>query len=409
MMQLIFITFAPMRLNFITKNILFLSLISFFTDVASEMLYPVIPLYLQSIGISIVGISIMEGVAETLSAISKTYFGIWSDRLKKRKVFVIVGYGLSAVCKPLMIVFQNYFWILLNRVGDRLGKGIRTAPRDALLSDESSFADKGKVFGFHRSIDTLGAAVGPAITLGLLYWYHWNYRSLFFISFIPGIFAMLFSFLIIEKKKSLTENKVKKVKWKDLFSYWKGSSRDYKLVSVLLIVFYIFNSSDMLLLLKAKNNGIQDNQVISLYIIYNLAYALLAFPMGIIGDKLGLKNIIAVGLLFFGSVYVGISFFNSYASVVGLFVLYGIYSSAIEGNIKALLSNLSAPSDTATAIGLFTTLQSFTYIISNTLAGWLWQNFNPAFPFVMSGLVAIIIGVILFLIKLPSLKTTITE
>lgn len=389
-----------MKLNFITKNILFLSLISFFTDVASELLYPVIPLYLSSIGISVAGISIIEGVAETLSALSKTYFGIWSDKIKKRKIFVIWGYTLSAVSKPLMVLFPGALWILLMRISDRLGKGIRTAPRDALLSDESSIQNKGKVFGFHRSMDTLGAAVGPFIALILLWLYHLTYVNIFLISIIPGVLAILFSFLIVEKKNISLTGKSERIKIKDMFSYWGRSSKNYKVLTILLILFYLFNSSDMLLLLKAKTHHITDYQVISLYIIYNISYALLAFPFGIIGDKLGLKNTIAFGLLLFGIVYVGISLFVSWYGLIVLFILYGIYAAAIEGNIKALLSNFADKNETATAIGLFTTLQSFTFMISNALTGWLWITFNSSLPFILSGVVALIIGTILYLIKL---------
>ncbi|MCX8144523.1 MAG: MFS transporter [Bacteroidia bacterium] len=392
-----------MKLNwkFITRNILFLSLISFFTDVASELLYPVIPLYLSSIGISVSGIGIIEGMAETIAAISKTYFGIWSDRIQKRKLFIIVGYGLSALSKPLMVLVPNYFWVLLMRVSDRLGKGIRTAPRDALLSDESLSKDKGKVFGFHRSIDTLGAAVGPFIALMILMVYHWSYQSLFLLAFIPGVLAMIFSFLIKEKKSIKTIQEKKKIQFKELFSYWNRASREFKVVSVLIIVFYLFNSSDMLLLLKARTNQISDSQVIILYIIYNISYAVLAFPFGVIGDKLGLKNTIAFGLMFFGIVYLGISLFNNWYEMIVLFILYGVYSAAIEGNIKALLSNLVDRKETATAIGLFTTLQSATFLISNSLAGWLWDTFNSSLPFILSGAVAMIISVLLFIYKIP--------
>jgi MFS family permease len=392
-----------MKLNwkFITRNILFLSLISFFTDVASELLYPVIPLYLSSIGISVSGIGIIEGMAETIAAISKTYFGIWSDRIQKRKLFIIVGYGLSALSKPLMVLVPNYFWVLLMRVSDRLGKGIRTAPRDALLSDESLSKDKGKVFGFHRSMDTLGAAVGPFIALMILMVYHWSYQSLFLLAFIPGVLAMIFSFLIKEKKSINTIQEKKKIQFKELFSYWNRSSREFRVVSVLIIVFYLFNSSDMLLLLKARTNQISDSQVIILYIIYNISYAVLAFPFGVIGDKLGLKNTIAFGLMFFGIVYLGISLFNNWYEMIVLFILYGVYSAAIEGNIKALLSNLADRKETATAIGLFTTLQSATFLISNSLAGWLWDTFNSSLPFILSGAVAMIISVLLFIYKIP--------
>ncbi len=389
-----------MNFSYITRNILFLSVISFFTDVASELLYPVIPLYLSSIGISVAGIGLIEGSAETLSALSKTYFGIWSDKLKKRKLFIMSGYSLSALGKPLMIIFPNYFWIFLMRIADRLGKGIRTAPRDALLSDESHLQHKGKVFGFHRSIDTLGAVVGPALALYFLAVFHLNYQTIFLISFLPGVLAVLFSFFIKEKKLSDSTVSGHRVRWNELLSYWSRASKDYKWVTVLLIVFYIFNSSDMLLLLRAKSNGINDHQVILLYTAYNLSYALLAFPFGIIGDKLGLKNTIASGLLFFGIVYSGIALFQSWQDMLILFVLYGIYSATVEGNIKALLSNLVDKKETATAIGFFTTLQSFTYLISNGLTGWLWYSINSSLPFVLSGGMAILVSGILFFKKL---------
>lgn len=400
LINIIFIlNFVPMKFSYITKNILYLSLISFFTDVASEMLYPVIPLYLSAIGISVSGIGIIEGIAETLSALSKTYFGIMSDRLKKRKIFIIIGYSLSAISKPFMIVFSNYFWILFMRLSDRLGKGIRTAPRDALLSDESSENNKGKVFGFHRSIDTLGAAVGPAITIILLSFYHWHYTELFILAIIPGILTIIVSLFIKEKKQH--HFSFRKIKWQDLLIYWKISSYSYKIVTVLLIMFYIFNSSDMLLLLKAQtHSSVQDSQVILLYIVYNISYALFAFPFGIIGDKIGLRNTIAIGLLFFGVTYIGITYFESWESLISLFILYGIYSAAIEGNIKALLSNLSEKEYTATAIGLFTTLQSFTFIIANSLAGYLWENFNSSLPFILSGCVSIFISILLILIPI---------
>lgn len=379
-------------------------MISFFTDVASEMLYPVLPLYLSTIGISVTGIGFIEGMAETLSALSKTYFGIWSDKLKKRKLFILLGYTLSGLSKPLMIVFPNYLWTLWMRLMDRLGKGIRTAPRDALLSDESSAHNKGKVFGFHRGMDTLGAAIGPAITLLFLLVYQWNYQSIFLMSFIPSILAILFSFMIKEKKEPSRFVQKKYVQFKEFFSYWNRSSYDYKWISVVLILFYVFNSSDMLLLLKAKANGIADYQVIILYIVYNLSYALLAFPFGIMGDKLGLKNTIAFGLLFFGLVYCGITFFNSWNALIVLFILYGVYSAAIEGNIKALLSNVVEKNDTATAIGLFTTFQSFTFLISNSLTGWLWVTFNSSIPFIISGMIAILVSIILFSKKLSFSK-----
>ena len=344
-------------------------------------------------------IGLIEGLAETLAALSKSYFGAWSDQLQRRKIFIVWGYTLSALSKPLMIVFPKFLWILGMRITDRLGKGIRTAPRDALLSDESEEKNKGKVFGFHKSMDSLGAALGPLLTLILLLLYHWTYEELFLMAFIPGIIAMVFAFLVQEKKRTVVHSHQKAVRLKDLFAYWKRARKDYRIVSVLLIIFYVFNSSDMLLLLKARHHHMTDYQVIVLYIVYNISYALLALPFGIIGDRLGLRNTIAFGLFFFGLVYVGISLFNSWHELLFLFVCYGVYAAAIEGNIKALLSNLSSKGETATAIGLFTSLQGFTFVLSNTIAGWLWDTFNSSMPFMISGIVSFIISVVLILYK----------
>src|ERR1039457_4509037 len=174
----------------ITKTILLVSAISLFTDVASEMLYPVMPLYLKSIGFSILLIGILEGVAEATAGLSKGYFGNLSDVKGKRAPFVRIGYLLSAVSKPMLAVFAFPLWIFFSRTLDRLGKGIRTGARDAILSDETTDENKGKVFGFHRGMDTLGAAIGPALALIYLWIFPGQYRWLFFIAFFPGLLAM---------------------------------------------------------------------------------------------------------------------------------------------------------------------------------------------------------------------------
>ena len=257
---------SPQRI--ITRTIWILSLVSLFTDIASEMLYPVMPLFLKHIGYTAIFIGILEGVAEAVAGLSKSYFGKLSDNLGKRLPFVQLGYAFSAISKPMMAIFFYPWWIFLSRTVDRLGKGIRTGAKDALLSDESTPATKGRVFGFHRSMDTLGAVFGPAIALVYLYFYPANYKTIFLIAFIPGLLAVFSTFLIKEKKKQLTAPLAKKTNPFAFASYWKNSPRQYKRLVTGLLLFALLNSSDVFLLLKMKESGLNDTEVIAVYIFF---------------------------------------------------------------------------------------------------------------------------------------------
>lgn len=274
-------------MKYITRTVWILSLVSLFTDTASEMLYPIMPIYLKTIGFSIVLIGILEGVAEATAGLSKGYFGKLSDITNKRVPFVQIGYALSALSKPMMAIFIYPLWIFFARTVDRFGKGIRTGARDAILSDEATPETKGKVFGFHRSMDTLGAVIGPSLALVYLYYFPNDYKTLFFIAVIPGFLAVLASFLLKDKPTNDIKPKVA-VPLFSFLNYWKESPVQYKKLVVGLLAFTLFNSSDVFLLLKAKQSGLDDTMVIGVYIFYNLIYALFAFPIGIIADKVGL-------------------------------------------------------------------------------------------------------------------------
>ena len=225
----------------ITRTVLLISFVSFFNDIASEMLYPVMPVYLRSIGFSILLIGILEGIAEATAGLSKGYFGNLSDMKQKRLPFVQVGYALSALSKPLMAIFIFPLWIFFARTLDRLGKGIRTGSRDAILSDETTMEHKGKVFGFHRGLDTLGAAIGPALALVYLYFFPEQYRWLFFLAFIPGMAAILITFLIREKKRSKPDKPSGKIHFLSYLSYWKQAGTGYRMVVAGLLLFTLFN------------------------------------------------------------------------------------------------------------------------------------------------------------------------
>ncbi|MDP4286054.1 MAG: MFS transporter [Bacteroidota bacterium] len=392
-----------MKSRIITRTILILSLVSLFTDMASEMLYPVMPIFLRSIGFSFLLIGILEGFAEATAGISKSYFGRKSDNTGKRLPFVQLGYFLSAISKPMMAAFVYPVWIFFARSIDRLGKGLRTAPRDSILSDESTPENKGKVFGFHRSMDTLGAVIGPAIALVFLYFYPGQYKLIFLVAFVPGVAAVVSTLLIKEKKKNpLPENEQQQEKFFAIFSYWKKSSLSYKKLVAALLFFALFNSSDVFLLLKIKDTGLSDTSVIGIYIFYNLVYALLSYPVGILADKIGMKKIFLTGLFIFSVVYAGFAINKNIYIFLFLFFLYGIYASATEGISKAWISNMVSKKETATAIGSYTGLQSISALIASSLTGFLWILLGASATFLITSIATLFVIIYLYFNRLAT-------
>ena len=388
-------------MKYISRTVWILSLVSLFTDTASEMLYPVMPIYLKTIGFSIVLIGVLEGVAEATAGLSKGYFGQLSDNTGKRVPFVQLGYAFSAISKPMMAVFIYPLWIFFARTIDRFGKGIRTGARDAILSDEATPQTKAKVFGFHRSMDTLGAVLGPSLALVYLYYNPGEYKTLFYIAFIPGLLALATSFFLKEKKRARTAKQ--KTSFFSFLSYWKSSTAIYRRVVSGLLLFTLFNSSDAFLLLKAKQAGLSDTMVIGVYIFYNLVYALCAFPAGIIADKIGLKKMFIAGLVLFSAVYFGMGISQHRYLVIALFMLYGLYAAATEGVSKAWISNITDKKDTATAIGTFSAFQSICTMLASSIAGLIWFQFGAAVTFLVTAMVTIVV-VFYFLFFVKPLK-----
>ncbi len=394
-------------MKYITRGVWILSLISMFNDIASELLYPIMPIYLKSIGFSVLLIGILEGVAEVTAGLSKGYFGKLSDLSGKRVPFIQSGYFLSSLSKPMMAILTFPFGIFFARTLDRLGKGLRTGARDAMLSDQATPETKGKVFGFHRTLDTLGAVIGPCLALIYLYFYPGNYKTMFFLAFIPGMIAFAISFLLKDKKSSdfrfsvfdflsmSNPTKIPNPKSKiqnRLFSflnYWKESPLLYRKVVIGLLVFALFNSSDLFLLLKAKEAGITDTGTIGLYILYNISFALFAFPFGSLADKFGLNKVFIAGLLLFAVVYFVMAANTSPFIFIILFIIYGLYAAATEGISKAWISNITDKKDTATAIGTFTGFQSLCAMSASALTGLIWYKFGGQAAFMMTAIVTL--------------------
>ena len=378
-------------MKIITRTVWVLSLVSLFTDVASEMLYPIMPIYLKEIGFSILLIGILEGVAEATAGLSKSYFGKLSDVSGRRLPFVRLGYLLSAISKPMMAVFTFPIWIFSARTTDRLGKGLRTGARDAMLSDEATPQTKGRVFGLHRAMDTLGAVIGPASALLFLYFYPGQYKTLFYIAFIPGMLAISFTFLIQERHNKEGKIKLTSASIFSFVHYWKVSPAPYKKLVIGLLAFTCINSSDVFLLLKVKEAGLDDTSVIGVYIFYNLVYALAAYPLGRLSDKIGFKTMFVIGLFLFALVYTGMALSHQWYLFFILFFFYGLYAAATVSVAKAWISNISNKKDTATAIGTYTGFQSVCTMLASAMAGWIWFSYGAEVTFLFSGIATLLI------------------
>jgi MFS family permease len=376
------------------KQVIIVGLVSLFTDIASEMLYPVTPVFLTTVlGSSMALVGAIEGLAEITAALLKGYFGRLSDRVGKRSPFIIIGYFLSAMSKPLPGIFANIPAVIFSRVTDRVGKGIRTAPRDALLA---SYADKnntGAVFGFHRGMDTLGAAIGPVLALLLLSAYNDNYTLVFIAAFVPSVIAVIFTFVVKDKE---IKNPVKKASFS---LFWQSAPAAYKNIFYLVVLFSFVNSSDVFLILKSRDVTGSTTLAITGYIIYNIIYAASSYPLGIWSDKIGKKKIFVSGLLIFSVVYAGFAFANQLTYLWILFGMYGIYAASTEGVVKAWISDLVPDQQRGSAIGLLTMFSGFAVMAGSIFTGFLWDNFGAAVPLAISAIISFVLAIIILLRK----------
>jgi MFS family permease len=383
-----------MKLKNLPKQVVMLGLVSLFTDVASEMLYPVTPIFLTVVlGSSMAVVGIIEGLAEVTAGLLKGYFGRLSDKKKKRSIFVVLGYALSALSKPLPGFFPALSAVITSRVTDRVGKGIRTAPRDALLSSYAE-GNTGAVFGFHRGMDTLGAALGPVGALILLHFYPGDYTLIFLVAFVPSIIAVSFTLFVKDNPASF-KNTTKR----NYAEFWQSAPSGYKTILLLITIFSLVNSSDVFLILKSKDISNSASLAIWGYIFYNLVYALASYPIGKYSDKIGKKKVYVTGLYIFAGVYLGFALFPDISFIWVLFALYGIYAASTEGVVKAWVSDLIPDEQRGSAIGLLTMFTSLSLMLGSFVAGFLWDQFGSMVPFLLSSIVSAVIATVFIVVK----------
>lgn len=376
-------------MKIINRTVLILSLVSLFADIASEMLYPVIPVYLKQIGFSVLLIGVLEGVANFTAGLSKGYFGKLSDERGLRLPFIKWGYFLSSLSKPMMAAFTYPLWIFFARTVDRLGKGLRTASRDALLSQNSTKETKARVFGFHRSMDTVGAAIGPIVALVLLLLFPGQYKLIFLIAFIPGLISVALVFFLKERKQPVST--LGKGNFFSFFKYWNVASGDYKRLVAGLLFFALFNSSDVFLLLKTKEITGSDQTTIIAYIFYNIVFAMASYPLGVLADKWGIRKVFVSGLLLFAIVYLLFGLTSSTVLLFTAFFIYGIYAAATEGISKAWITNMAHNTNTATAVGFYTSCESICTLLASIIAGGIWTGLGSTPAFIVTAAAAVLV------------------
>ncbi len=375
----------------IPRAVVVLGVVSLLMDMASEMLYPIAPLYLTGVlGASMAWVGIVEGIAEAVSGVSKGYFGALSDSFGRRRVFVTLGYGLSALSKPIPGIAASVGGVLAARVADRIGKGIRTAPRDALLAENATPETRGAVFGFHRAMDTVGAAIGPFLALAWLAFHPGDYVTLYLVAFIPAILATVATLWVRERGFAATGSRPG---IRTLFAFWAQAPASYRRLVAWLTLFALVNSSDAFLLLRARGAGFSDAAAVGAYIAYNMVFALAAFPAGKLSDRLGRRGVMIAGMAVYTAAYLGFALASGSAVIWGAFVLYGAYAALTEGVAKAWISDMVPNEQRGQAIGLQTMLASLAALVASTWTGLAWDSVGHQGPLVITAVCAAVVGI----------------
>ncbi|MHB8895451.1 MAG: MFS transporter [Candidatus Geothermincolia bacterium] len=374
-----------------------LGFVSLLTDMSSEMIYPLLPVFLTSVlGASVIFLGVIEGVAEGTASILKGFSGYISDRLEKRKALILAGYGLSALTKPFFAAADAVWQVLVVRFVDRIGKGLRTAPRDALIAETTDPAIRGKAYGFHRGMDTLGAVIGPAIAF-LMMWLlqgqgNSAYRWVFLAAFIPGLAAVILIVFAIKETPFSAKAKFPSLKL-------SGFSRHYKMLLVVVAVFTLGNSSDAFLLLRAQNLGMKPYLIPVVWMVFNLVYSLLSTPGGMLSDRIGRKKTLLLGFPLYALVYLGFGFAHRLVYVWLLFAAYGVFYGLTQGCLSAYVADLAPPEMKGTAFGVYHMTDGVFKLLASVIFGVIWASSatsGPMAAFLFGGTMALISAVLLW-------------
>lgn len=389
----------------ISANVLMLGLVSFLTDVSSEMIYPLLPLFITGVlGAGPAFLGMIEGVAESTAALLKLVSGIACDRIRGRKGLVLAGYALSSLSRPLIALAASPLAVLAVRFSDRVGKGIRTSPRDALIADSTDAAMRGKAFGFHRSLDHAGAIVGPLLATALMAWFVTDLRMVFWLAAIPGVLAVaLIVFKVRDVPHPVTTGNLQTVKM--------APPRHIKGYLLILLLFTLGNSSDVFLLLRAGQLGVTPARIPLLWTFFHVVKMCSAMPFGTLSDRIGRRGVIIAGWAVYTIAYTGFALAASELHIWLLFAWYGLFYGMTEGVEKAYLADLAAPAERGNAFGWYNFAVGVGALPASLLFGMIWQKASPQAAFYVGAGLACLAALLLsaWAPPSPAPKTTAPE
>lgn len=383
------------------RNVLSLGMVSLFTDLSSQMVYPLIPTFLAVLGVSPAILGLIEGIAESTASLFRTVFGRMSDKLQKRKIFIIFGYGLSAISRPFFYIASHWTTVMAIRFSDRIGKASRTPSRDALISTSIHPSIKGKAFGFHRAMDRIGAIGGPLLAMLVLYLLRDTMSELnalkttFLISVIPGLIALIF-IKFVKETKAITKVMEKKKKMAMI-------NAPFILFLVANAFFALGNSSNAFLILKAQEVDIAIFLIPILWVVYNIVCTISSPILGSLSDTVGRKPIIVISFIYYAIIYVLFGFANQALMVWVLFAAYGIYYGLSDGILRAYVADIVEEENRATAYGVLNTIIGIFLLPASVIMGLVWTQFNSRIAFITAAGLGMA-GFIIFLVSLTVTK-----
>ncbi len=372
-------------------NVIVTGITSFLTDMATEMVYPLIPLYLAALGAPPAVLGFIEGFAESTASVLKVFSGWLSDKLGRRKPLAIAGYSGSMLGRLLLYASNAWGLVFAGRMVDRIGKGVRNAPRDAIIADSTPMGKRGTAFGLHRAMDTLGAAAGVAVAIWMVSILghdlaHSDYQRIFLISLIPATLGVAVLFFVREPSPFAGVRKLPRLTL-------HGLPTKLKWFLLVVTIFALGNSSNQFLVLRARGLGMSVLAVLVAYLLYNVVYGLLSYPFGRLSDRVGRKRMLVAGYTFYGLVYIGFALTRKAEYVWLLFALYGVFSALNEGLEKALVADVAPVEHRATFIGLHSTLTGIGLLPASLLAGALWSLFGAPAPFWFGGVLGLLAAI----------------
>jgi len=375
-----------------SKNIILLGFVSLLNDISSEIIQPILPLFITSLGGGALAVGLIGGISDGLPSIIQVFAGYWSDRLGRRKPLVVAGYGLSAIGKLLLPLSGAWQQVFVLKTIDRTGKGIRSAPRDALISESTDKNNRGKGFGLHRAMDSSGAVIGSIMAYAL-----WkgglNFNSIFLVAGVLAVVALI-PFIAVKESFRPPRDQLT-LKLSDL-------SPDLQKFIAIASLFALGNFSYMFFILRAQalfGGGEAVAAPLLLYVLFNLVYAGLAMPIGIWSDKIGRKNVLTLGYALFAVTAIGFAFVSSLAGMIILFALYGLVYAIIDGSQSAFVSDLSGTERRSTSLGLYYGAVGVSAILSGLVAGELWARLGPSAAFIFGAAAAILASLALLRMK----------